>query len=113
MELSWHVVTAGLGPLAPLSPALERVLHTSVCSAHCGPSSQAFKSFQSNLTFLMLIQAHTSMPIGVGERMILSPTLRVFPLAVARKLLHALYGVLRSNTPYEGEKLFPIIHPCA
>jgi len=24
MEPSWHVVTAGLGPLAPLSPALER-----------------------------------------------------------------------------------------
>ncbi len=28
-------------------------------------------------------------------------------IAVARKLLHAIYGVLRSRTPYDGSKLFP------
>jgi transposase len=28
-------------------------------------------------------------------------------IAVARKLLHAIYGVLRSRTPYDGCKLFP------
>jgi hypothetical protein len=28
-------------------------------------------------------------------------------VAVARKLLHALYGIFRSRTPYDGRKLFP------
>lgn len=28
-------------------------------------------------------------------------------IAVARKLLHAIYGILRSRTPYDGSKLFP------
>jgi transposase len=32
-------------------------------------------------------------------------------IAVARKLLHAIYGVLRSRTPYDGRKLFPQLEP--
>lgn len=28
-------------------------------------------------------------------------------VAVARKLLHAIYGIFRSQTPYDGSKLFP------
>lgn len=28
-------------------------------------------------------------------------------IAVMRKLLHAIYGMLRSHTPYDGQKLFP------
>jgi len=28
-------------------------------------------------------------------------------IAVARKLLHAIYGILKSRTPYDGRKLFP------
>jgi transposase len=28
-------------------------------------------------------------------------------MAVARKLLHAIYGIFRSQTPYDGKKLFP------
>jgi transposase len=28
-------------------------------------------------------------------------------VAVARKMLHAIYGIFRSKTPYEGSKLFP------
>jgi transposase len=33
-------------------------------------------------------------------------------IAVARKLLHAIYGILKTNTPYDGQKLFPnLIHP--
>ena len=28
-------------------------------------------------------------------------------VAVARKLLHAIYGIFRSRTPYDGQKLFP------
>lgn len=30
-------------------------------------------------------------------------------VAVARKILHAVYGVLHSSTPYDGGKLFPLI----
>lgn len=28
-------------------------------------------------------------------------------MAVARKLLHAIYGIFKSGTPYDGKKLFP------
>jgi hypothetical protein len=28
-------------------------------------------------------------------------------MAVARKLLHAIFGIFKTNTPYNGEKLFP------
>ena len=28
-------------------------------------------------------------------------------IAVARKLLHAIYGIFRPRTPYDGRKLFP------
>lgn len=30
-------------------------------------------------------------------------------IAVARKLLHAIYGIFRSGVKYEGRKLFPHI----
>ena len=30
-------------------------------------------------------------------------------VAVARKLLHAIYGIFRSQTPYDGRKLFPAL----
>ncbi len=32
-------------------------------------------------------------------------------IAVARKLLHAIYGIFRSLTPYDGHKLFPALIP--
>lgn len=32
-------------------------------------------------------------------------------LAVARKLLHAIYGIFKSNTPFDGAKLFPNLIP--
>lgn len=32
-------------------------------------------------------------------------------IAVARKLLHAIYGIFRSQTPYDGRKLFPALIP--
>ena len=28
-------------------------------------------------------------------------------MAVARKLLHAIYGIFKSRTPYDGGRLFP------
>lgn len=30
-------------------------------------------------------------------------------IAVARKLLHAIYGIFRSGLPYDGSKLFPLL----
>lgn len=32
-------------------------------------------------------------------------------VAVSRKLLHAIYGIFRTQTPYEGQKLFPALVP--
>jgi len=34
-------------------------------------------------------------------------------VAVARKLLHAIYGIFRSQTPYDGNKLFPALSPAS
>jgi hypothetical protein len=31
-------------------------------------------------------------------------------MAVARKLLHAIFGIFKTNTPYDGAKLFPLIN---
>jgi transposase len=30
-------------------------------------------------------------------------------IAVARKMLHAIHGIFRSQTPYDGKKLFPAL----
>lgn len=30
-------------------------------------------------------------------------------VAVARKMIHAIYGILLSKTPYDGRKLFPAL----
>jgi transposase len=32
-------------------------------------------------------------------------------MAVARKLLHAIFGIFKTNTPYDGAKLFPTLMP--
>jgi hypothetical protein len=32
-------------------------------------------------------------------------------IAVARKLLHAIYGIFKTGTPYDGAKLFPRLIP--
>lgn len=32
-------------------------------------------------------------------------------IAVARKILHAVYGILKTQTPYDGQKLFPALLP--
>lgn len=32
--------------------------------------------------------------------------------AVARKMLHAIYGMFRSRMPYDGSRLFPTLEPC-
>lgn len=32
-------------------------------------------------------------------------------MAVARKLLHAIFGIFKTNTPYDGSKLFPTLLP--
>jgi transposase len=32
-------------------------------------------------------------------------------IAVARKLLHAIYGLFKTHTPYDGRKLFPNLSP--
>jgi transposase len=31
-------------------------------------------------------------------------------MAVARKLLHAIHGMFKSRTPYDGSKLFPALN---
>lgn len=31
-------------------------------------------------------------------------------IAVARKLLHAIFGIFKNGTPYQGQKLFPHLH---
>lgn len=34
-------------------------------------------------------------------------------IAVVRKMLHGIYGMLRSRSPYDGSRLFPLLQPVA
>ena len=100
---------------APLSPALERVLHTNVCSALCG-------HFLSNHpALLMLVHAHTSKAIGRGGRMILPLSSRAAevspePIKISTKrgndklLQNASCNHLRSAPSRMKRKISPVIH---
>ena len=35
------------------------------------------------------------------------------PMAVVRKLLHTIYGIFKTRTPYDGKRLFPKCDPAA
>ena len=111
-----------LGELAPLDPemtARQWVAHSGLDPAQQVSGSSVHKPSRISRHGNRYLRRALYMPALVGVRF--DPHLKTFYLhlqarhktklqalmAVARKLLHAIYGIFKSRTPYDGRKLFP------
>ena len=111
-----------LGELAPLSPEMsvrQWVAHSGLDPAHQVSGTSVHKQSRISRAGNRHLRHALYMPALVAVRR--DPHLKAFYetllsrhkaklqalVAVARKLLHAIYGILRTQTPYEGRKLFP------
>jgi len=111
-----------LGELAPLSPDMsvrQWVAHSGLDPAHQVSGTSVHKQSRISRAGNRHLRHALYMPALVAVRR--DPHLKAFYeillsrhkaklqalIAVARKLLHAIYGILRTQTPYEGRKLFP------
>jgi transposase len=111
-----------LGELAPLSPEMsvrQWVAHSGLDPSHQVSGTSVHKPSRISRAGNRHLRHALYMPALVAVRR--DPHLKMFYeallsrhkaklqalIAVARKLLHAIYGVLRTQTPYDGSKLFP------
>lgn len=115
-----------LGELCTLSPDMtvrEWVAHSGLDPAHEISGTSVRKQSRISRAGNRHLRRVLYMPALVGSRC--DPHMKAFYelllarhktrlqalVAVARKLLHAIYGVLRHGTVYDGSKLFPAIRP--
>lgn len=115
-----------LGELALLSPDLsvrQWVAHSGLDPVHQVSGTSVHKPSRISRAGNRHLRRVLYMPALVAIRH--DPHLRAFYttlvarhkakmqalIAVARKLLHAIYGILKSQTPYDGDKLFPHLIP--
>lgn len=113
-----------LGELCTLSPDMsvrEWVAHSGLDPAHEVSGTSVRKQSRISRAGNRHLRRALYMPALVASRC--DPHMRAFYeallarhkarlqalVAVARKLLHAIYGVLHSKTQYDGHKLFPLI----
>lgn len=111
-----------LGELAPLSPEMsvrQWVAHSGLDPSHQVSGTSVHKPSRISRAGNRHLRHALYMPALVAVRR--DPHLKAFYetllhrhkaklqalMAVARKLLHAIYGILRTQTPYDGSKLFP------
>jgi len=111
-----------LGELAALDPemtARQWVAHSGLDPAHRISGSSVRAPSKISRHGNSQLRRALFMPALVGARF--DPHMKAFYTllqqrqkskmqaltAVARKLLHAIYGVLKTDTPYDGSKLFP------
>jgi transposase len=111
-----------LGELAPLSPEMsvrQWVAHSGLDPAHRESGTSVHKPSRISRAGNRHLRSALYMPALVAVRR--DPHLKAFYevllsrhkaklqalIAVARKLLHAIYGIFKSRTPYDGGKLFP------
>jgi transposase len=111
-----------LGELAPLSPEMsvrQWVAHSGLDPSHQVSGTSVHKPSRISRAGNRHLRRALYMPALVAIRR--DPHLKAFYeallsrhkaklqalIAVARKLLHAIYGILRTQTPYDGNKLFP------
>jgi transposase len=111
-----------LGELAPLSPEMsvrQWVAHSGLDPAHQVSGTSVHKPSRISRAGNRHLRHALYMPALVAVRR--DPHLKAFYesllsrhkaklqalIAVARKLLHAIYGILRTQTTYDGSKLFP------
>ncbi|HWO38454.1 MAG TPA: transposase [Candidatus Acidoferrum sp.] len=115
-----------LGELSSLSPEMsvrQWVAHSGLDPVHQISGTSVHKPSRMSRAGNRYLRRALYMPALVAVR--LDPHLKAFYetllsrhkaklqaiIAVARKLLHAIYGMLRSETPYDGSKLFPALLP--
>jgi transposase len=113
-----------LGELASLDPEMtvrQWVALSGLDPAHQVSGSSVHKPSRISRHGNSRLRQALFMPALVATRF--EPHMRAFYLqlqarhksklqaitAVARKLLHAIYGIFKSNTPFDGAKLFPHI----
>ncbi len=113
-----------LGELCTLSPDMtvrEWVAHSGLDPAHETSGTSVKKQSRISRAGNRHLRRALYMPALVGSRC--DPRMKAFYevliarhktrlqalVAVARKLLHAIYGVLHTKTPYDGRKLFPTL----
>lgn len=111
-----------LGELAPLSPEMsvrQWVAHSGLDPAHQVSGTSVHKPSRISRAGNRHLRHALYMPALVAVRR--DPHLKAFYetllsrhkaklqalIAVARKLLHCIYGVLRTQTHYDGNRLFP------
>jgi transposase len=111
-----------LGELSPLSPDMsvrQWVAHSGLDPSHRVSGTSVNKPSRMSRAGNRHLRRALYMPALVAVRY--DPHLKAFYetllsrhkaklqaiIAVARKLLHAIYGIFRSQTPYDGSKLFP------
>jgi len=115
-----------LGELAPLSPemsARQWVAHSGLDPAHEVSGTSVHRPSRISRAGNRHLRRALYMPALVAARR--DPHMKAFYellqsrhkaklqalIAVARKMLHAIYGIFRTLTPYEGHKLFPALLP--
>jgi transposase len=113
-----------LGELATLSPEMtvrQWVAHSGLDPAHEMSGTSVRKQSRISRAGNRHLRRALYMPALVGSRC--DPHMKAFYeslltrhkarlqalVAVARKLIHAIYGILRSKAPYDGRKLFPAL----
>jgi transposase len=111
-----------LGELALLSPHLtarQWVAHSGLDPVHLDSGTSVHKRSRISRAGNRHLRRALYMPALSAVRW--DPYIRAFYealqlrhktkmqaiVAVARKMLHAIYGIFRSQTPYDGSKLFP------
>ncbi|HZL28184.1 MAG TPA: IS110 family transposase [Acidobacteriaceae bacterium] len=115
-----------LGELAGLDPEMtvrQWVAHSGLDPAHRQSGSSVHKPSRISRHGNRHLRRALYMPALVGVRF--DPHMKAFYtllqarhktklqalMAVARKLLHAIFGIFKTNTPYDGRKLFPELLP--
>jgi transposase len=115
-----------LGELATLSPELSArqwVAHSGLDPVHEDSGTSVHRRSRISRAGSRQLRRALYMPALVAAQR--DPHLRAFYqllqsrqkaklqalIAVARKLLQAIYGIFRSQTPYDGNKLFPALSP--
>jgi transposase len=113
-----------LGELAPLSPEMsvrQWVAHSGLDPSQQLSGTSVHKPSRISRAGNRHLRHALYMPALVAVRR--DPHLKAFYetllnrhkaklqalIAVARKLLHAIYGILRTQTAYDGSKLFPLM----
>jgi transposase len=111
-----------LGELAGLDPEMtvrQWVAHSGLDPVHQMSGSSVHKPSRISRHGNRHLRRALYMPALVGARF--DPHMRTFYtrlqerhktklqalMAVARKLVHAIFGIFKTNTPYDGTKLFP------